>query len=190
MKIAIVDIETTAFQPQHGSIVEIGIVELNLETGERKVLYDELVRENSLKESDSKEWIFHNSDLKFEDVWNAKSLNIESLQKIFDEYPATAYNKVFDFNFLKHRGLKIKELPCPMITATNICKLPSIHGYNSYKWPKFQEAHDFFFPDEEYVEAHRGGDDAMYEAKVVYEMYRMGYYKVNMVSINGGVKNE
>jgi len=35
------------------------------------------------------------------------------VQEVLDQYPlgCTAFNKKFDFGFLKDRGLKIKELP-------------------------------------------------------------------------------
>jgi DNA polymerase III epsilon subunit-like protein len=42
--VGIVDIETTGFLNQGGKIVEIGIVELNISTGERKVLFESGVR--------------------------------------------------------------------------------------------------------------------------------------------------
>ena len=176
-KIIVVDIETTNFLQRGGLITEIGIVELDLGTGKTEVLYDELVCEEGLCEEHKTSWIFENSDLKFEDVAAAKPLDKEKLQLIFDKYPATAYNKKFDFDFLRSRGIEVRELPCPMIVSTNICKIPSAKG--GFKWPSFQEAFDFFFPDVEYKEAHRGCDDAVNEAKVVYELFKRGEFEVD-----------
>ena len=167
-KIIIVDIETTNFLKRGGLIVEIGIVELDLETGNTKVLYDKIVKEGAMNETHQQAWIFSNSDLKFEDVMKSHPLQIEKLQNIFDKYYATAYNKKFDFDFLRSRGFKIKELPCPMIIATKICKIKSKGGY---KWPKFQEAWDNVI-NKDYIEKHRGCDDAVHEAKFVYELYK------------------
>ncbi len=175
-KIIIIDIETTGFNPGNDLITEIGIVELNLETGEINPIYEELVKEEGFNESHENSWIFQNSDLKHVDVMKAEPLDKERLQIIFDRYPATAYNKKFDFDFLRSRGLEIKELPCPMLICIQICKINSSRG--GFKWPNFQEAHDFFFPDAGYKETHRGSDDALNEARVVFKLYEMGEFKV------------
>jgi hypothetical protein len=45
MKIAIVDIETTGFLNKGGLIAEVGIILLDLETGETECIYEELVKE-------------------------------------------------------------------------------------------------------------------------------------------------
>jgi len=42
-----------------------------------------------------------------------------------------------------------------------------------------EEAFDFFFPDNEYVEAHRGADDSKHEAMIVYKLYELGVFKLN-----------
>ena len=178
-KIAVVDIETTGFSTEKDCIVEIGIVELDLETGERTELYNQLVKEENLEEKHKNCWVFENTDMKFDDVMNAQSLDIKTLQAIFDKYPMTAYNKKFDTRFLIDRGLKMNELDCPMIIATNICKLPSKRLAGKYKWPKVQEAYDFFFPDSGYIETHRGCDDAFHEAEIVYELYKRGDFVVD-----------
>ena len=41
-KILVLDIETTGFHPRDSIITEVGIVELDLETGERKILFDQV----------------------------------------------------------------------------------------------------------------------------------------------------
>jgi len=172
MKVAIVDIETTDFFKRGGLILEVGIVELDIETGETKIIYDELVREEGFGQKHENSWIFNNSDLTYKGMSDAQPLDIETIQKIFDKYYVTAYNKVFDFEFLRDRGINIeKELPCPMLFATRVCKIPGYLG--SYKWPKVQESWDFLFgKDTNYLEEHRGADDAMHEAKIVYELYK------------------
>lgn len=185
MKIAVLDIETTGFLLEGGSIVEIGIVELNLDNGDINVIYDSLCREKILTAKHRKEpfgWIFRNSDLKPEDVRSAPPFEQvkEEVQDILNQYPAgaTAFNKKFDFDFLKDRGIEIKELPCPMLIAADVCKLPNKWGYPDYKWPKVEEAFSHLFPDVEYTEKHRGADDAKHEAMIVYELFKMGLFKV------------
>lgn len=175
MKIAIVDIETTGFLPK-GLILEVGIAELDLATGTAVPIYDRLVRENGFSEEHKDSWIFKNSDLKFEDVMQAEPLDTSAIQNILNSYPATAFNKRFDFEFMKSRGLKVKELDCPMLLAVNVCRLPG--KFRGYKWPTVEEAWKHFFPDEPYSEKHRGADDALHEARIVYELYKMGVFKV------------
>ena len=96
----------------------------------------------------------------------------------------TAFNKAFDLPYMKDRGFILpRELDCPMLLSTDICKVPHKVGKNGKrrkgnKWPSFEEAHHFFFPDEEYEEAHRGASDAKDEAKLVYKLYQMGIFKI------------
>ena len=182
-KILILDIETTGFLNQGGSIVEIGIVELDLDTGEITEVFESLVKEKILTGKHRKEpfgWIFNNSDLTPEAVRNAPGETevFLQVQAILNKYPlgCTAFNKKFDFDFLKSRGIGIKELPCPMILSTDICKLPG--RYDDYKWPKVEEAFSHFFPDIEYIEKHRGLDDAKHEAMIVYKLYQDGVFKL------------
>jgi len=180
-KIAIVDIETTGFLQKGGKIVEIGIVELDLETGKTKTLFDQVCHERPITRQEvESSWIVQNSSLTVEDVRNSKQLKeyTEDLQAIFDNYYVTAYNKAFDFGFLRDRGFIIKkELDCPMHICTNICKLPGRMG--SYKWPKVTEAIAHFFPEEtNYEEAHRGASDAHDEARIVYELVKLNLFKL------------
>ncbi len=185
-KILVLDIETTGFLKEGGSIVEIGIVELNVETGETKIIFDSLCRERILTARHREEpfgWIFRNSDLTVEEVRNAPDFDDikAQVQAIISSYPlgATAFNKPFDFDFLKDRGLKFpKELGCLMRLSTPICKLPNQNGYGSYKWPTAEEAFNHFFPEIEYTEKHRGADDAEHEAMIAAKLYGMDILKV------------
>lgn len=182
-KILVVDIETTGFLNQGGSIVEIGIAELCLATGSIKMVYDSLLKEHIFSKTHTGGkfgWIFKNSDLTFEEVMDAPAA-VEVLlevQDILNEYPlgATAYNHNFDFGYLRNRGVVVKNLADPMQLCTNILKLPGRFG--DYKWPKVQEAYDFFFPNNDYIEKHRGADDAVHEAEIVYELFKRGIFLV------------
>lgn len=181
--ILVVDIETTGFRPSNDCVLEIGIVELNLTTGEVRVLLDTLLREEEFGEDHHDSWVFDNSTLQPSDIYGAPDASgvYEKVQDIIDEYPlgVTAYNKAFDFRFLRARGVVIlNEIDCPMLAATDICELPNPNRYGGYKWPKVEEAWGHFFPDTPYVEAHRGADDAKHEAKIVHEMYRQGIIDV------------
>ena len=188
--ILVVDIETTGFLEQGGKIVEIGIVKLNLDTGEIIPAYASLIKEPGLDITHTRDpfgWIFRNSDLRFEDLNNAPSLDEvrKIAQHLFDVYEATAYNKDFDFGFLRDRGFHISELPCPMKLATPIINLSSGFLNGSPKWPKLEEAWNYFFGETTYVEAHRALDDAIHEARIVFELFKLGKYSVSTVFLNG-----
>jgi len=74
-KILIIDIETTGFQNEGGKIVEIGMVELDLSTGNRCIVYDEVCHETGITLKDvSESWIIKNSDLTIEAVRHSKNL--------------------------------------------------------------------------------------------------------------------
>jgi DNA polymerase III alpha subunit (gram-positive type) len=182
-RILVLDIETTGFQRQGGSIIEIGIVELCLDTGDIKEVFSSLLRENILTAKHKEKpfgWIFENSDLTVEALREAPAAKevFPKVQEILNNYPlgCTAFNKNFDFGFLRSRGIVINDLPCPMILSTNICELPGQYG--NYKWPKVEEAFSHFFPEVEYTEKHRGADDAKHEAMIVYELYLRGTFKI------------
>lgn len=181
--IAILDLETTGFSPAKDCIVEIGVVELNLQTGQARIIYDELVREDAFSAKHADAWIFKNSDLKFADVMAAKPLNRTVLQCILNCYSATAFNNKFDFEFLTARGFVFDPLPCPMQLSTNLCKLPKKRG-SGYKWPSVEEAWQFFFNDHSYIEKHRGADDALHEAFIVHELYKRGVFVVTPQTLN------
>jgi len=183
-KILIIDIETTGFLQQGGKIVEVGIVELDLTNGNRVILFDEVCHEQGITlEEVQKSWIIQNSDLTVERVKYSELLEKKRarIQKILDDYQlgATAFNNVFDFGFLESRGFVFpKKLPCPMKLSTDICKIPHPNGYG-HKWPKVEEAHKHFFGDVGYIEKHRGADDAYYEAEIVYELHKLGIFKID-----------
>ncbi|KKK64011.1 hypothetical protein LCGC14_2988500, partial [marine sediment metagenome] len=79
-KVNIVDIETTGLDPGSDLIIEIGIIELNLKTGEKKEIFNSLIKEPSFKEKFSNSWIEEKGFLRVEEFENAKPLNI-----VFDE---------------------------------------------------------------------------------------------------------
>ena len=76
-KILIIDIETTGFLNKGGRIVEVGIVELDLDNGEKKILFDEVCWEKGItKEECDSSWIVENSTLTTEDIRASKSLKL------------------------------------------------------------------------------------------------------------------
>lgn len=180
-KILIIDIETTGFMNQGGKIVEVGMVELDVNTGEKQILYDKVFRPYGMSIDEiERSWIVENKYMTAGDIIQAPHIeqHRHEIQEIIDDYflGATAYNNQFDFSFLESIGITFHtKLPCPMKISTNIVKIPSAWGY---KWPKVQEAWDFFFgSDTGYIEKHRGADDAFHEADIVFELIKRGKFK-------------
>ena len=176
-RVCVVDVETSGLNPNYDLIFEIGMVELNLSTGVTKILFDSVVKESLFGKEYRGSWIFENSSLTFDDVNNAPLFDgfIPELQEIFNNYSITAFNKSFDLGFLNSRGLRVpNKLPCIMLTATNILKIPFPNGRKRFKWPNCQEAWDYFFPNSPYVEKHRALDDALHEAMIFFEIFRRG----------------
>lgn len=183
MKILVIDIETTGFLNKGGKIVEIGIIELCLETGETKILFDKVINPMQSMETLENSWIVTNKYMTVNDIINGHKFEeiVDELQCIISKYTlgATAFNRSFDFDFLGSYGITFpKMLPCPMILSTNICKLPktgraALYFPGGYKWPKVEEAYKYFFPNSNYVEIHRGADDAVHEAAIVYELHKL-----------------
>ena len=183
-KILVIDLETTGFLQQGGKIIEVGIVGLNLETGGKKILFNEVCHERPMTRKEVEDsWIVKNSNITVEEIQRSKQLiNLKpAIQSILDKYPsgATAFNNAFDFGFMENRGFVFpRKLDCPMKLSTDICRIPNKNGYAGFKWPNFEEAHKHFFGETGYIEQHRGADDAFYEADLVYKLYQLGVFKL------------
>lgn len=180
--ILIIDIETTGFLGQGGVIVEIGIVSLNIHSGETITVFDRVCKDPAFSEKHTKDpygWIFDNSDLTFEMVMEADCIStlLPSVQKIIKRHPngCTAFNRSFDVKFLESKGIVFdKLLPCPMYKSTHLVKAKDKRGKT--KSPNVEEAWKHFFPDVPYIEKHRGADDAVHEAKIVHELIKQRKY--------------
>lgn len=179
MKIAVIDLETTGFDPRD-CIVEVGACELDLESGQTLKLLDMVVKEDHFtKALHGHSWIFAHSTLKVWDVLNASSWkNAErELRWILEDYAVTAFNKAFDFSFLRHRELLPKKtLPCPMIEAAKVLRIPGPFG--AYKWPTLEETWEHYFPGLDYIEQHRAFDDALHEALLIRAMHIAEDYRI------------
>ena len=167
MKIAVIDIETNGFHTNFSSIVEIGISLVDTEKGTIKLIYDEVVNDKFTPHSkwNQTAWIFENTDLTREDVASAVKLKDQKadIQKIFDQYPVTAFNSSFDFRFLTARGFVLNPIKCLMkSTAPYIGKKAKVSVIEAYK---------HLFPEEKnWTEKHRGGSDSMDEAKILLKL--------------------
>lgn len=183
-KILILDLETTGFLNANGSIVEIGLVELDITTGERKILFDSCVHETGItREVLEKSWIIKNSDMTILEVQYSPNLEKvrDKVQKILNRYElgCTAFNNKFDFNFMESRGFSFPvKLACPMQILTPILQLPAKSGKRGFKWPTVSESMTYYLGVKNYKEQHRGAADAIDEAQIVYKLIQEGYFQL------------
>jgi DNA polymerase III epsilon subunit-like protein len=177
-EIIVLDIETTGLNPREDFILELGIVKLCLETGKITPLFDQVFKDPKLRAKHRNAWIFSNGYMKIEEVRNAQPLQkyAHEIQTILNSYKGriTAWNRSFDSSFLSAQGFDLgREIPCPMKESVSFFKIPGARGF---KWPKAQEAWDILFPDTIKIEQHRGLDDAVMEAQIIYELLQRGVY--------------
>ena len=183
-KILILDIETTDTNPKKGHIVEIGIVTLDIVTGDKEIIYDKIFQPpNMTVDQIAESWICEQGYMDPFEIFNGEILkdHIVEIQNILFKYErgATAFNNAFDFRFMESEGIVFPvKLGCPMLISTPICKVPYPSGRAGDKWPKVEEAYNFFFPGNTYKELHRGADDAFHEADIVFELIKRGKFKI------------
>ena len=171
MKILVLDIETTGFSEKLDAIVEIGMVLTDTDAKKYKIVFNSVIKDKNFdQKKHENSWIFLNSDLTVEEVQKANTIEhyFDKIQSYFNKYNVTAFNKSFDLRFMSSRGFKCKDIKCLMEASMDYVKLKDKRG--NKKKPSVQEAYDFFFPTEGYVEKHRGGDDARQEAKILLKM--------------------
>ena len=181
MIVGVLDIETTGWLKAGGHIVEVGMAKFDTVLGGVDVVLDIQCKEEGMKRKEQDAWIFKNSSLKVEEVRAAPILEElrPTIQAAFDGVDVlTAYNKSFDFTYMRDRKFNMgKEWPCPMLALTPYAKIDKKNGSKGYKWPTVEEAWNFLFPDFPYVEEHRGCDDAVHEASIIYAMFKKGWIK-------------
>ena len=177
----VIDIETTHVSKNKGHIVEVGIVGLSLGNGRREVVFDSMVFEEEERSFEEVLgcWWYLNTDVRANELLHAKSFErvLPEIQKIIDQDPdgVTAFNSPFDFGWSESRGLIFpRKLDDPMKICRQIVKAQDKNG--RIKNPNVEEAWAYFFPEQEYKEKHRAADDAMHEAAIIYELFKLGYY--------------
>lgn len=189
LNLLVIDVETTALEPDEGLMIEIGIAGLDLETGDIVCEMDRLVKPENSSVLPDDCWVYHNSEppitpgliMEQGGLWRFLSRGVRDIIKRYGK--VTAYNRQFDFGWLHHYGVGIspdKAAPCPMLVMEDVCRIPPTNPYyigRGYKWPTFEEAWLKLF-GEHVDEPHRAYPDAELEAKLVYEMIQKGIYHV------------
>ena len=177
MMILVVDTETDNVKPYLANILEIGMASVDLSSGKIELLFDTLVCPEG-PEYWCSCWFINNSGVDPDLVRHApKFADIkDGIEAYLSIAPVTAFNLSFDLQVLnKHYVRAPMTWPCLMLTTKNILKLPGHYG--DWKFPKFSEAWDYFFPTEPFEEKHRAGHDALHEAKLALALYQRGYFK-------------
>ena len=85
-ELLVLDIETTGFSPANDFILELGIVKLNLTTGEITNLFDRVFKDPNLTAKHRKSWIFVNGFMHVDEIRNALPLDNyrEEIQSILN----------------------------------------------------------------------------------------------------------
>lgn len=180
MKILVLDIETTGFNEVVDAIVEIGMVLVDTENKKIEKVFSEVVRHSKFDEKKhANSWIFSNSDLKIKDVLKAKDLEYyrEKIQELLTKYPMTAFNMKFDTKFMEANNFTLNKTKCLMESSRPYNK--NLDRFGNKKIPNVEEIYRQFFPEESFVEAHRGCDDAYHEAKILLKLVEFKQNKLN-----------
>jgi len=170
--ITLINKETTSFAKNFALIVEIGIIELDISTGEKSILFNALIYENGIENYDDK-GAFSISNLDISEVKKAKSLESyrETLQLIFDNYRITSYNTAFDLAILELRGFKFpKKMTDMMKFIKRILPKGKYNFHFAYKhfYNLKDNTEGKFLTNNNYEEQHRALDDAIHEAELLF----------------------
>ncbi len=179
----IIDIETTGLNHETDSIIEVGAVLVNLSSNRIQKVYHSLCNELPKPVNPKKNLIFQISDINYDEVMQAPHFNQikDDIQKICNTNCVTAFNKSFDFRFLKQRGLTIPhETYDPMKLLTRV--LGFLNKKHYLKPPKAQEAWDVLFPNDPHQEAHRALEDAIFEAKILLKIHSIVKEKLKLLN--------
>ena len=190
-RILVLDTETTTTNFRdpncndgpNGHIVEIGIVSLDLRTGNIEDVYHAILKDPN---ATGNEWVYQNTDLKFrQPCYDAPDIVNAELMILLNKEPITAFNQAFD------RAMLERDFPDAvkwsmwaqdiMLAADAIDDIPrKVHdtstGFRSY--PSVQSTLNYLFPGQEIIEKHRALQDARDEARILFELYLRGLYKV------------
>lgn len=69
-------------------------------------------------------------------------------------------------------GFGSTPMICTMKASTEFCRIPSMNGYKTFKWPKLQELHRKLFALE-FKEAHNAAADIQATARCFFELVRL-----------------
>ena len=183
-KLVVIDIETTGGKINHDKITEIGIVELDINTGDIKILFNSLINEDGFeikKYMDS--YGLKNSGISPFKIDLLKNHSIDDFKDILGQVfksskvASWAINN-FDFLWLESRGFVIprKLFDIQRFAKEIIRKKDKNASFNlENAWKFFRESRKQgedrfgrYLKEKDYIVSHRALDDAWHEAKILY----------------------
>jgi len=197
MEVLVFDTETTGYwnnnlslnDPCQGTIIQLGFQFFD---GNRKCQFElNSLLYPSIANLQCHEKAYETHHIPIEDCYKC-GVDQSSILSIFHSFVKrcdviVAHNSDFDITMIKNQYrrngmleevklLETKLIIDTMKPATPIVKALPIRG-GHYKWPKLEECVKFFF-NESMEGAHEALTDVKYCAKVFFELFDMGIYKI------------
>jgi len=190
-EVVVVDIETTGFHRNLDRVLEVAAVTVDVEAGTITDLYNNTCRPDGrmgTRRNLERTWIVRNGIMDVDEVLEATPTEIvaEELRQSVGmrNQRWTAFNLAFEEKFLVSTTWRIRtsKLPCIMLAATPVCKLPHIFEYGNrgdYKWPNLEEAYSIII-GRKLEKHHRALEDARHAAEVMLNLIERGKYLCGM----------
>ena len=179
----VLDTETTGLTGcPVDSVVDIGIVALDLFDGDISPIYSETVGYDvaSWDSVHRHAWIFENSDLTLEDVGSAKPFDevAQEVRGILDGHLATSFNVPFDFDkFLLRAPWSVRPVLCDDIMTS-----ASWPVLGCSRWPKLDHSYRVLCPGDPAgigrSQHHRALEDALQAAYILRWLYANEYWDI------------
>lgn len=180
MIILVLDTETTDLNPERGQIVEVAAVRVDFEALTVKPVFESLCNPGLSLEELRRTWICTTGGLNPGAVLAAPSSGVVAVRLAdlfrYEDYPRwTSYNVHFDAAFLVKVPWVINHprLPCLMLAAAPVCKIPSAFDDDGWKWPSLEEAYRILLHRETPC-AHRALMDATRAGEISLALHRLG----------------
>jgi hypothetical protein len=189
----VVDIETPDVNDRR--ILSIGIAFWDKNTGDISPFFYQKTKPYNFQTVNKAAWTFRNGYLNYEEFVNMPETDYKALRctdpvtnkdiglsELFSRYPATGFNvSRFDFPALKAAGIVSESLSVPFDLG-DICK--HLFKGRTHQVSE-QEAYRLLFNDGNYCEKHDAIIDAMDEAKILNEIYKIYLKPKFLTEING-----
>lgn len=126
-----------------------------------------------------------------------KDIYIEILDLINESNIIISHNVMFDISCLFSELYRIdnsidfikifksKLIICTMLSSINVCKLPHLYSFDTYKYPKLDDLYDFFFKNQR-INKHTAKFDTLDLIKCYNELCKLN---INFITVNNKFLN-